>query len=124
MTLTVNGVNLLPYVAYGGVKWQRNDLDSEDAGRTLDGVMHRGRVATKIRLDITCRPLTLAEASIVLTAIQPETVSVTYTDPMNGADRTTEMYANNNPATYHMRKKHGQTYTDLWSGITFPLVEV
>ena len=70
MVLKVNNVNILPYVAYDeGIKWQRSDLEDPDAGRTLDGMMQRGRVASKIRLDITCRPLKSSEASIVLNAI-------------------------------------------------------
>ena len=121
MTLTVGSVDLTPYIAFGGVKWQRSDIDSADAGRTMDGEMHRGRVATKIRLDVTCRPLTTTEASTVLSAIAPEYVTVTYTDPMAGGTRTAKMYANNNPATFMMHKKNGKEY---WGGITFPLVEV
>ena len=57
MILTVNDVDMIPFIAYQGLKWTRNDIDSPNSGRTLDGLMHRGRVATKIRLDITCRPL-------------------------------------------------------------------
>ena len=119
MTFTVNGVDMLPYIAYQGLKWQRSDVEAPDAGRTLDGVMHRGRVATKIRLDVTCRPLTAAEASTVLNAILPEFVSVTYTDPMSG-NVTKTMYSNNNPASFLMRRKDG---SEWWSGITFPLIE-
>jgi hypothetical protein len=120
MTFTVNGVNMLPYIAYQGLKWQRSDVEAPDAGRTLDGLLHRGRVATKIRLDVTCRPLTSSEASTVLSAILPEFVSVTYTDPMAGGTVTKTMYSNNNPASFLMRKRDG---TEWWSGITFPLVE-
>ena len=113
-------MDLTPYIAYNGLKWQRSDLDSSDAGRTLDGVMHRGRVATKIRLDVTCRPLTTAEASIVLSAIYPESVSVSYLDPMEGRITVKEMYSNNNPASYLIKQRDGK---ELWSGITFPLIE-
>ena len=120
MTFTIDGVDMTPYVAQGGFKWSRNDVDSSDAGRTMDGAMHRGRVATKIRLDITCRPLTLEEASIVLTAIMPEFVTVEYTDPQAGEVVEKTMYANNNPATFSIRKNSGIEY---WGGITFPLVE-
>ena len=120
MTLTIDGVNIVPYIAYGGLKWQRNDIDSPDAGRNMDGTMERGRVATKIRLDITCRLLTSAELSIVLNAILPETVSVVYDDPMYGTV-TKLMYANNNPATFQIQKSDGRVY---WAGVTFPLVEV
>ena len=54
MTFKINNVDFSKYVASGGLKWSRNDIDSPNTGRTLDGLMHRGRVATKIRLDITC----------------------------------------------------------------------
>lgn len=34
------------------IKWSENDLDSPKAGRTLDGLMHRGKVTSKRRADI------------------------------------------------------------------------
>ena len=64
-TFTVNNVNMLPFIQEDGLKWTRFDVESPDTGRTLDGRMHRGRVAVKIRLDVTCRPLTSAEAATV-----------------------------------------------------------
>lgn len=120
MVLTVNGVDMVPYIAYQGLKWTRNDIDSPNSGRTLDGFMHRGRVATKIRLDVTCRPLKAAELSTVLNAIYPEYVSVTYDDPMQGRV-TKEMYSNNNPASYCLLRPDG---TEWWNDISFPLIEV
>lgn len=120
MVLKVNGVNLLPYIAFGGVKWQRSDVDGEGAGRTLDGTLQRNRVASKVRLDVTCRPLKSSEAKIVLQAIYPEFVSVEYTDPQNGGVVTRTMYSNNNPASFMMMKPDG---TEYWDGITFPLIE-
>lgn len=120
MVLLVNGVDMLPYVAHQGIKWQRSDLDDPNAGRTLDGVMHRGRVASKIRLDITCRPLRSEEAKVVLNAIFPEYVTVEYTDPMYGST-IKKMYSNNNPATHMMLQPDG---IEWWQDITFPLIEV
>lgn len=121
MTLIVNGISLVPYIAYGGVKWQRNDVDGESAGRTTDsGYLYRDRLSVKTRLDITCRPLTLQETRIVLNAVEPEFVTVRYTDPQAGTDVIKQMYSNNIPATFLMRRKDG---TELWSGITFPLIE-
>lgn len=119
-SLSINGVDVTGYIAYQGLKWSRNDVDSPDTGRTLDGLMHRGRVATKIRLDVTCKPLTSAEASVVLNAIYPEYVTVTYVDPMYGSV-SKRMYSNNNPATYCIMKPDG---TEYWQGIEFPLIEV
>lgn len=120
MYLEVNGVVMDDYIAYNGFKWQRSDVDGPDAGRDLDGVLMRDRVATKIRLDITCRPLRTQEASAVLTAIMPEWVTVKYLDPQQGAVVTKTMYSNNNPATFQIRHADG---TEWWNGITFPLVE-
>ena len=120
MTFRIDGIDIAPYIAFGGVKWQRNDVDAPNSGRTLDGLMHRGRVASKIRLDVTCRPLKTAEISIVLNAIYPEYVTVEYDDPQAGGIVTRTMYSNNNPATFLMRKKNGDEY---WSEISFPLIE-
>lgn len=116
MTLKIDGVDMLPYIVEKGIKWQRNDLDGSNAGRTMDGTMHRDRVSTKVRLDITCLPLSSEDASMVLNAIFPEYVEVEYTDPMYGLVYKT-MYSNNTPATYI------NTVTDMWEGITFPLIE-
>lgn len=120
MTLEIDGVDVTPYIAYGGVKWQRTDVDGEGAGRYLDGTLERNRVAIKIRLDITCRPLKAEEASTVLTVIMPEWVSVKYYDPQLGSVVTKTMYSNNNPASYLMKSRNGIEY---WNGITFPLIE-
>lgn len=116
MMLKINGVDILPYIEQKGIKWQRNDLDGSNAGRTMDGVMHRERISSKVRLDITCLPLTSEGAKTVLNAIYPEYVEVEYVDPMYGYSIKT-MYSNNTPATYI------DTETDLWEGITFPLIE-
>ena len=120
MVLKIDGIDITPYIAHGGVKWQRSDIDSSESGRSLDGNLMRSRVATKVRLDITCRPLKSQEASVVLTAIMPVWVTVEYTDPQVGTEVTKTMYANNNPASYLMKNAQG---VELWGGITFPLIE-
>ncbi len=115
----VNGVSLLPYLAEDGLKWTRFDVEAPDTGRTLDGVMHRGRVASKVRLDVSCRPLTSDEAMTVLRAILPEFVTVRYVDPQDGSVTRT-MYSNNIPTLC------SQVYPDgtcVWKGLSFPLIE-
>lgn len=120
MVLKIDGVDIVPYIKYGGLKWQRSDVDSTKTTRALDGTLERVRVAVKRRLDIDCRPLTSAEAKIVLDAIMPVWVTVEYYDPQNGAVVTRTMYSNNNPATYAMKRPNG---TEWWDGISFPLIE-
>lgn len=120
MILKIDGVDIVPYIAHGGFKWQRSDVDGTDAGRDLNGDLRRNRVATKRRLDITCRPLATEEASTMLTLIMPEWVTVEYLDPQAGTVLRKTMYSNNNPASYLFKHTDGR---ELWGGITFPLVE-
>lgn len=119
MVFQINGVDITPYIAYQGLQWQRSDIDGPNAGRAMDGTMYRDRVATKIRWDVTCRPLTAQEASIVLSAVMPEFVNVTYTDPITNTQVTKECYSNNIPAQFLMNIA-GKQY---WGGITFPIIE-
>lgn len=119
MVFKVNGVDIAHFIAESGIAWSRSDLDSDKAGRTLDGKMHRGRVATKIRLDITCLPQNAENTRIILNAIYPEFVQVEYDDPLLG-HVTKTMYSNNNPAKLVTVYDNGEM---LWDGIEFPLIE-
>ena len=116
---SVNGISLVNYLAEDGIKWTRFDVEAPDTGRTLDGVMHRGRVASKVRLDVTCRPLQSSEIMVVLGAIMPEYVTVRYIDPQDGAVTKT-MYSNNIPTICATVNSDG---TAVWKGLTFPLIE-
>ena len=120
MVFKINNVDITGYIAFGGLKRGRNDIDSPEAGRTLDGVMHRGRVGTKLRYDVTCRPLKAADLTVLEGLIMPEYVSVTMSDPYYGTVTKT-MYSNNTAASYLIKKPDG---TEWWGGITFPLIEV
>lgn len=122
MTLVVNGLNMIAkgYVAYGGVNWQRADVDGEDAGRSvITGEMYRDRRAIKYRTDVTCVPLTFAQLHEVLAAVSPEFFSVTYSNPYEGGDVTRTMYSNNITASFLANRPDG---TSLYS-VTFPLIE-
>lgn len=120
MVFTINGTDIVPYIAQGGIKWQRNDIESPGAGRTMDGLLHRARVSSKVRLDISCRPLLASELQTVLNLIGTLTVTVIYDDPMYGRVTKT-MYSNNNPASYLFIDEKGD---ETWTGITFPLIEI
>ena len=121
MTLMINGVDITPYIAFGGVKWSRNDVDGPNAGRTLTGEMQRDRRATKYRWDITCRPLRADEQAVLLSLLEPVSVTVTFTDPLDNAVKTGTYYSNNFPSTYMIRYPDG---TEMWNGLAFPLVEI
>lgn len=116
---TGNYTDLVPYLAFGGLKWSRNDIDASDAGRDQTGYLHRARVGLKVRLDGTCKPLLQEEATIVLQAIKPEWLEVRYFDIQEGSIVTKKMYSNNIPATFVIQRDA----TQYWEGIAFPLVE-
>lgn len=104
----------------GGLKWSRNDVDGANAGRNIEGTMERDRVATKIRMDITCILLTYSELQYIQELIYPEYIQVRYNDPLFGT-RTVWMYANNNSSVFSHYDDKG---VELWKEIAFPLIEV
>lgn len=123
----INGTDIAPLIADGGIKWTRNDIDSSNAGRTLAGTMNRGRVCTKIKLEITCRPLSADEYEMLCRLIYPEFVYVQYRDPLFG-QRNVQFYSNNVAGSFgrivpdhdeHDRLK----YNVHWEEVSFPLVE-
>lgn len=120
MVFKINGVDITPYIAFGGLKWSRNDVEAANAGRMQNGEMQRDRVAIKYRWDVTCRPLKASEQAMLLTLIEPEYVTVQYTDPMTNATATGTYYSNNIPSTFAIIDSKG---AEWWTGLAFPLVQ-
>lgn len=115
----IDNVDFSDVLAEGGLVWTRNDLDADGTGRDLNGDLIRKRVASKVTLKVQTLPLMTSRISALLTAIYPESFSVTYTDPQAGTQATKTMYANNVPAT--CQRAYGNTI--LWDAINFSLVE-
>lgn len=114
-------VDIVPYIANNGLKWQRNDIDAANSGRgTQDGLMHRHRVAQKDRFDVTCRPLTKTEMNTILALVQPESFLVRFTNPITGTKTTNTMYSNNIPAQFILQRPN----QEYWTGIQIPLIEM
>ena len=120
MYFRINGVDILPYIAEDGIKWQRNDVDGPNAGRAMNALMYRGRVAIKERIDVTLRSLKTSEVNMILNLILPEYITLEWNfDPLYGTVSKT-MYSNNVPATCATIYPDG---TALWEDISFPLIE-
>lgn len=117
--IVINETDITDLIAYGGVKWSRNDVDGPSTGRTITGLMVRDRIATKIRLDITCRVMTSAEHNMLMQLLMPDFVQVTYEDPVYGLTTKT-MYANNHSSTIYKEMSSGVEY---WKDVSFPLIE-
>lgn len=102
----------------GGIKWSRNDLDAEGAGRSLDGIMRRKRVAVKRKLSFTCLRMDTETLMALNGALYPQFVSVTYLDPIDGV-ATRTFYGSSVESTTQV-VVNGETY---WEGTTFSLIE-
>lgn len=120
-TFKIDGTDITQYMDWSGLKYGVNDLDSEEAGRTLDGIMHRSRVSTKIRWDVRTKKLTTSEIQKLMQLIRPEWVTLTCTDLCLG-ERTYQAYSNN----YSVETVATGLNVDgeiLWSEFSFPLIE-
>ncbi len=112
-------MDITSFVVKKGLKVTRNDVD-KDAGRTMDAVMHRGRIATKLRIDVKLIDLYEPIWQSILQKIQPESFTVTYTDALQG-EKIMQMYSNNYSYTLISEDTGGvRKYTE----IEFPLIEI
>ena len=60
--------------------YKLSDVSDADAGRTEDGKMHKMRIAQKVHLELEWQNVGDVAASTILTAFQPEYISVKYFD--------------------------------------------
>lgn len=113
-------VDITPYIAWQGLTFSRNDVDAPDAGRDMSGLMHRGRVAIKEKMNITTVQLTKAQVASLSTLLLPETIQVRVTPyPQTNAEKTMYMYSNNVKTTYIIHRATGEDLQTL----SFPLIE-
>ena len=123
MALTSKGhfkVNGTEYLAKS-IKVDLESLASEDSGRTDDGVMHINWVLKKIRkVEIQVAPSTTANIAPLLSAVQGQTYSLTYFDPLANAEKTITAYTSTSSSELYS----GVLYNGLWQGTQFNAIEV
>lgn len=113
-------VDITPWIAWQGLTFSRNDVDAPNAGRDMAGTMHRGRVASKEKMNINTVQLTRAQSSRLQTLLFPESILVRVTPyPRTNNTQVLTMYSNNVKTTYVIHQKNGE---DLQS-LSFPLIE-
>lgn len=117
----INGTDYLSYIEDGGLKFESNDVDSSDAGRTLDAVMHRGKVADKDKFSITCRPLKPAQLGDLLNLLKNNEYLSVETDvyPAEEVAYLT-MYNSSRSASVLTIYEDG---TPMWEDFKFTLIE-
>ena len=117
---TSSWFDITPWIAWQGLTFSRNDVDAPDAGRDMSGYMHRGRVASKEKMEVNTVQLTRAQSAKLQTLLFPETISVRVNPyPRTNAAQILYMYSNNVKTTYVIHRENGE---DLQS-LSFPLIE-
>ena len=123
MALTSKGhfkVNGTEYKAQS-IKVNLESLASEDSGRTDDGVIHINWVLKKIRkVQIELPPSTADVFAPLLAAVQGQTYSLTYFDPLANAEKTITAYTSKGSSSLYS----GVLYNGLWQGTQFNAIEV
>ena len=119
-SVTSQWFDITPWIAWQGLTFSRNDVDAPDAGRDMSGLMHRGRVGVKEKMNVQTVQLTRAQSSFLQTLLYPETIQVRVTPyPRTNGAYTMSMYTNNVKTTYVIHRQNGE---DLQS-LSFPLIE-
>lgn len=114
-------IDITPYIAWKGLTFSRNDVDAPDAGRDMSGLMHRGRVAVKEKMNIQTVTMTKAQSAALQTLLYPETIQVRVNPyPRTNATQIMSMYSNNVKVT-HVVTTQGN---DELQSLSFPLIEL
>lgn len=102
----------------GGIKWSRNDLDSEKSGRSLSGFMQRSRIGVKRKLSVSCKQMSTAKLMELNAALLPTFIKVKYLDAIDGVTTKT-FYGSTVEATTQVCVG-GETF---WTGTSFNIIE-
>lgn len=103
------------------VTWSLQDLSSPDTGRTLDGIMHKDRVAQKVKLTCKWPAMSTADASILLKAVNANVnFQLTYFDVQENGNRTATFYVGDRTAPYLWIREDSK----MVENISFDFIEV
>lgn len=113
--------DITPYIAWQGLTFSLNSIDAPDAGRDMSGLMHRGMVAIKEKMNVNTIQLTKAQVAWMYSLLTPASFQVRVTPyPRTNGVHIMNMYSNNVKATYVIHRENGE---DLQS-LSFPLIEL
>lgn len=122
--LSTNGsswTDITSLIAWQGLTFSLNSVDAPDAGRDMSGLMHRGMVAIKEKMNIQTVQLTRAQVSSLFRFFERDAFYVRVNPyPNTNASKTLHVYTNNVKTTYIIHRASGE---DLQS-LSFPLIEL
>ena len=118
--LIIGGHDYAPLVEELNIS--RNDLDAEGSGRDVQtGLMHRTRVATKLKADVKLLRLQQGDMERLCADISPTFYSATVVDPQSGERVTKSFYTSTVP--FGAQRLNRQTGAPYYDGVTFSMIE-
>lgn len=103
------------------IKIGYESLSAEDSGRTDDGVMRINWIFRRIRkVEIEMPPMTSAEVSRLLSAVQGQEYELTYFDILDDAEKTIKVYTSNSSGDCYS----GIVLNGLYQGVSFNAIEL
>lgn len=92
---------------------------SKNADRNAEGTILIDRVAVKRKLEMEWPAMTNSEISTLLSAVTAVFFSVTYPDPMTGANKTITCYVGDRTAPVHRMISN----VPMWEGLKMNFIE-
>lgn len=97
--------------------YKLQDISASESGRTEDTAMQKMRIGQVVAIDLKWKGVSLADASTILTAFNPEYITVTYLDAKAGTWLTAEFYVGDrNVPLYH-------STLGLWDEISLSIIK-
>lgn len=97
--------------------WDLEDTSAPDAGRTLDGAMHKKRIGQVVAISLSWRNIKDDAVSQILQAFNSEYLRVNYWDAMAGAYKTLVFYVGNRTAPMYNKR------LGLWQNLSFKIID-
>lgn len=92
------------------------DVSEADSGRTEDGLMHKKKIAQKVKIELAWNNVSDADICRVLTCFDPEYIQVKYKDPKACGYLTKEFYVGDRSSTSY------NSQLGVWS-VSFNIIE-
>lgn len=117
--IKINGVAIPKYPSSFSVTISDLD-DGRTTGRTMDGILHRDRIAVKRKIELSFNALKWSEISTLMQQISAQEFTVEYPDPMTGTIETKNFYVGDRTAPVGI-------YIDgepMWLDVKFNFIEL
>lgn len=98
-------------------QYDLQDVSSPNAGRTEDALMHKQRIAQKVKIELSWLHPTTAEVSEILQAFNSQYLQIRYLDAKAGAYATKIFYVGDRSSPLY------NANLGVWENVSFNIIE-